>query len=122
METKPDDKITITFDRKTLKILINGFMVGVAQQSGGREDTGKELLRELETGKPLSQELITRLISHAVHWDNRDMAEMLAKAFRPDGELSFDECMQFVRRRIERDSADSLERFERRLNNIRSKR
>ena len=96
------ETVTLTIPRKTLDTLVFGFMASVAKTSGGAFDSGKRLMRELESGKPLSQELVTELIGYAVSWRQPYLAQLLAEAFRPDGDLTFEERLPFDLSDLER--------------------
>jgi hypothetical protein len=112
------ETVTLTLHRKTYEGLVWGLVAAVARSNGGARNTYERLLRELESGKPLSQEMIADLIGHAFSWGRVDTARELAKAFRPEGKLTNEEELNLECRKIERNWTEARQSFSERIADI----
>ncbi|MFM2330836.1 MAG: hypothetical protein RLZZ26_343 [Candidatus Parcubacteria bacterium] len=98
-----NDTVTLTLPRTAFETLVQGFAAHITKSSRAATETSLWLTREIESGQPLSEELVDALIGNALGEDKNGVATLLAKAFRPSGELSAGEnrlfkCNEFVRR------------------------
>lgn len=90
IETLPET-VTITLSRAMFEESIWGFIRGIASSSDGARSTGAALMRALETGKPLSEELVARLISYAINTGKYDLVSSIARACRASQKLTDEE-------------------------------
>jgi hypothetical protein len=98
-----NDTVTLTLPRKTFEALVQSFATHIARSSQVAAETRVQLTRELESGQPLSRKLVSTLVRRALDEDKCEMATLLAKAFRPSGQLTAKEkrrikCCEFERR------------------------
>ena len=77
----------VLVDRAFLNLLVDIFMDEAASVSGGKEDSKKKLLAELESSGVPSAETIESLFSYAAHHNNRKVAERIAKALLPSKQV-----------------------------------